>query len=438
MTRTVPPLALLLTLLAATAPAFADTAEGRPPAGRPSAGRPSAGRPKIGLALSGGGAKGIAQIGVLKVLEELRVPVDYVAGTSMGAVVGGLYATGMTPGEIEEAIKSIDWDDLLEDKPPRRDRSFRRKSDDLRYLADLELGFSRGKLLWPGGLKTGQKLMVALQSLTLKAAGVHDFDRLPIPFRCVAADISNGDMVVLGEGDLSYAIRASMAIPGVFSPVELDGRLLVDGGVVNNVPVDVVKAMGADVVIAIDISGQLATREELRSFVAILSQTMGLVTNRNEAARLAMADLVVRPAVVNFKTLQFAAADEILARGEAKAREHAAELGAYGLDAEAYRRHLEARPRLAGGDRLHPLRGQPAGRRPRHPTRAPCPSGRTARPRGRRRGSRPGLRPGRLRAHRLRPRAERRPERAGDPGQGEALGPQLPPGRPVRRDRPRR
>ncbi|MEE8525925.1 MAG: patatin-like phospholipase family protein [Thermoanaerobaculia bacterium] len=334
--------AALVVLLQLTGPGPA-AAE---PAG-PVAARPVAARPKIGLALSGGGAKGLAHIGVLRVLEEQNVPVDYVAGTSMGAIVGGLYALGMNADEIEATVRSIDWNDIMEDKPARRDLSFRRKSDDLRYLADLELGLKKGKIRFPGGLRTGQKLMFTLQSLTLPAAGVSDFDDLPIPFRCVATDIATGDMVVLGEGDLAYAIRASMAIPGVFSPVELGGKLLVDGAAANNIPVDVVKAMGADVVIAVDISAQLATREELDSFLGILGQARAMQNRKNMEPRLAMADLVITPEVTMFKVLGFADADEIIARGDEKARAHAGDLEAYAVDAETYARYVAARPRLA-------------------------------------------------------------------------------------------
>ena len=308
---------------------------------------PAKDRPTIGLALSGGGAKGLAHIGVLKVLEEMRVPIDYISGTSMGAIVGGLYATGISATELEEIVLSVDWDDVLEDEPARRDLSYRRKADDLRYLADLELGLKDWRLRYPGGLRSGQKLMYMLQRFTLSAAGVDDFDQLPIPFRCVATDITTGDMVVLGEGDLAYSLRASMAIPAFFSPVKLDGKLLVDGAAVNNIPVDVAKDMGADVLIAIDISAQLATREELDSFVAILSQNIGLQNRKNMEPRLAMADLVITPEVTSFGVLEFKSGQRIIDLGEEKARAHIQDLTPYALDEQAYRRHRSARPTLA-------------------------------------------------------------------------------------------
>lgn len=306
----------------------------------PARGDEAAGRPKVGLALSGGGAKGGAHVGVLQVLEELRVPVDYVAGTSMGAVAGGLYAAGLSPGEIARVFLETDWDEALRDQPPREALSFRRKDDDRRYLFDLELGLKGGRILLPGGWRSGRKLTFMLRRLTLPARAVRDFDRLPVPFRAIATDIESGEMVVLGEGDLAEVIRASMAIPGVFSPVELEGRLLVDGGVTNNVPVDVVRQMGADVVIAVDIGDPLAGRDELRSLVAISGQTVGLLTRKNMEPRLADADLVLRPPVAGYTFLQFSAATEILAAGVEAAREAAPALSQWAVPAGEHRRLL--------------------------------------------------------------------------------------------------
>ena len=295
------------------------------------------GRPKIGIAFSGGGAKGCAHIGVLRVLEEMRIPVDYAAGTSMGAIVGGLYATGLDPDELTEAILTVDWADALTDKPARKDRSFRRKDDDLRYIPDLELGLGRRGLKFPTGLRSGQKLGLLLRNLTLPVRTVDDFDELPVPFRAVATDIATGQKVVLGHGDLARALRASMAIPTVFSAVELDGKLLVDGGVSDNVPVDVVRAMGADVVIAIDIGAPLLAGPEAgRSFLTILSQTMGLITRANMAPQLAAADLVITPEVASYGTLEFEKGREIIAKGEAEARRLVDQLRPYALSEEDY------------------------------------------------------------------------------------------------------
>ena len=303
-------------------------------------------RPKIGIAFSGGGARGIAHIGVLKVFEELRIPVDYIAGTSMGSIVGGLYASGMTPDEIERAVLAVDWNDALQDRPSRDRLSFRRKDDDLRYVPDLELGVGRGGLRYPTGLRSGQKLGYLLRRLTLPVRPVDDFDQLPIPFRAVATDISNGEMVVLRQGDLARALRASMAIPTAFSAVEIDGRLLVDGGISNNIPVDVARSMGADVVIAIDIGEPLLTTEEVRSSLfSILSQTVGMITRANMKPRREQADLVIDPDVAGFGTLAFGRSAEIVQRGVDKTRAMARELARFSVSEEEYRQWREARRR---------------------------------------------------------------------------------------------
>jgi len=272
-------------------------------------------RPKIGLALGGGGAKGGAHVGVIKVLEEMNVPIDYIAGTSIGAIVGGLYASGMTSDELAEALATIDWSEAMQDKPPRRDLNFRRKEDSARYLFDLEVGIGRGGLKWPAGFISGQNLFFLLQSLTLGVADVDDFDDLSIPFRAVATDVGNGKMVVLDHGYLATAMRASMAIPAFFSPVELEGRLLVDGGMVNNLPVDVAFDMGADIVIAVDLGAELSDREVGRSVVQIYQQTIRMLTRPNVESRLEMADLVINPGVSDYATMAFDQIVEIMEKG---------------------------------------------------------------------------------------------------------------------------
>ncbi len=296
-------------------------------------------RPKIGLALGGGGAKGGAHIGVLKVMEQLDIPIDYIAGTSIGAIMGGLYSSGMTADELQDAVENIDWAEALQDKPPRRDRTFRRKEDDLRYLIDLELGIGKGGIKWPAGLVSGQNLFFLLQALSLPVAQINDFDKLPIPFRAVATNIDDGSMVVLKGGNLATAMRASMAIPGFFAPVELDGNLLVDGGMVNNLPVDVVRAMGADIVIAVDLGKDLSARDVHRSLTQVLSQTMRMLTRPNVATRLADADLVISPDVIKFGTMGFGSMDQIIQIGYETADEHRVELSQYSADPEIYAVH---------------------------------------------------------------------------------------------------
>ncbi len=296
-------------------------------------------RPTIGLALSGGGAKGLAHIGVLRKLEEWNIPVDYVAGTSMGAVIGGLYASGMTADEIEQAVLDIDWTDLLKDDPQREYRSFRRKEEDRLYMLDFEFGLRGLKLMAPRGFRQGQKLTYMLRNLTQPVAGITDFDQLPVPFRAVATNLINGDMVVLSEGDLAAAIRASMAIPGVFTPVEIGDLLLVDGGSVRNIPVDVVRAMGADIVIAIDISAPLGDREKLTSSLAVTGQTLGFLTRLNVEAQLPLADLVLRPAVAGIGVLDFSDPPGIITLGLDEAELKKSDLVAMALPAEEYARH---------------------------------------------------------------------------------------------------
>lgn len=229
-------------------------------------------RPKIGIAFGGGGARGGAHVGVLRVLEELRIPVDYVAGTSIGSIIAGLYATGLSPDEMEKILKETDWDAAVADDPSRKDITYRRKEDDDLYRSKTELGFSRGKMVLPTGLLAGEKLGILLRKFTLTFSEVRDFDTLPIPYRAVAADLATVTPVVLSKGDIARSMRASMAIAGFFSPVELDGKLLTDGGAARNLPVDVVRAMGADFVIAIDISTPLEPQEKLTNLFAITNR----------------------------------------------------------------------------------------------------------------------------------------------------------------------
>lgn len=257
-------------------------------------------RPKIGLALGGGGARGAAHIGVLRTLEEMGIPVDYIAGTSMGSIVGGLYAMGMSPDDIERTIDEIDWSDIFQDEPTRQDRRFRRKQDDRTFLIRAKPGVieSERKVELVPALIQGQKLELALRKYTLPATEIQDFDDLRIPFRAVATDVVSGEAVILGEGDLATSMRASMAVPAVFAPVEIDDRLLVDGGLAMNLPVAAVRAMGADLVIAVDVGGPRRQREEIGNVLAMLDQIASLVTFKNteaEIATLGPRDLLIVP-----------------------------------------------------------------------------------------------------------------------------------------------
>jgi NTE family protein len=281
-------------------------------------------RPRVGLALSGGGARGAAHIGVIRVLREQRVPIDCIAGTSMGAIIGGLYASGMSLDEIEQAIDAIDWDDVFVDSTYRADKTFRRKRDDDDFLIKRPLGFSDGKIKLPLGLVQGQKIDLVLSKLTLPVALIDDFDQLTIPFRSVAADIVTGEQVVLGSGNLATAIRASMSIPAAMAPVLVDGRMLVDGGIAANLPISVVREMGADIVIAVDISTPLLSQDEIGSVLSITNQLSGFLTRRNveaEIATLTKADVFIKPDLGDIKSAEFDRLREAVPTGRVAAIE---------------------------------------------------------------------------------------------------------------------
>ncbi len=263
---------------------------------------PPTDRPRIGLVLGGGGARGIAHVGVIRVLEELRIPIDYVAGTSMGSIVGGLYATGMTSDQLEEAIRELNWSDIFADNTIRAERPYRRKRDDDLALFGPKFGVGPKSSLLPRGAISGQKIQFFLQTATSDRVQSKNFDELPIPFRAIAADIVTGKPVVISQGDLATAMRASMSIPGLFSPIDFQGHLLVDGGIVNNLPVNVVQGMGADILIAVDVGTPLYTREELTDFVSITSQLSGIMVVNNterQESLLTPQDVLIVPNLGN-------------------------------------------------------------------------------------------------------------------------------------------
>ncbi|MET0292648.1 MAG: patatin-like phospholipase family protein [Steroidobacteraceae bacterium] len=271
---------------------------GSRPAPAQEGGRTAEPRPRVGLVLSGGGARGAAHIGVLKVLDELHVPVDAIAGTSMGAVVGGLYASGMSGAEIEKLMNSVDWQSAFRDRPPRSDLSFRRKREDQDFLVQLPLGLKGRRFVLPRGLIQGQKLGLILRELTLPSARIESFDDLPIPFRAVATDLETGEAVVLKDGDLATAIRASLSVPGVFTPVEHAGRLLVDGGIAENLPIDVAREMNVDVLIVVDVGFPLGTRDRLGSVASISNQMLAILIRRDttrQRATLGGRDIIIDP-----------------------------------------------------------------------------------------------------------------------------------------------
>ncbi len=287
------------------------------------------GRPKVGLVLSGGGAKGMAHVGVLRVLEELKVPVDIVVGTSAGSAVGALYASGMEVQEIEERFIEMDWVSSFRDDPGRAYKPVRRKRQDWRYPVSPGIGVRMDGLHLGGGIIAGQNLGFILNELTRDAALVEDFDELAIPFRAVATDLETGEEVVIGSGNLSEAIRASMSIPGVYAPVTLNGRLLVDGGVANNLPVSVAHELGADIVIAVDITDPLLEREDIREAFSVVGQLTTMMTRQNTERQLKLLDdqdILMRPDLQGLSSADFYEAPALFELGASSARGHAGEL----------------------------------------------------------------------------------------------------------------
>lgn len=299
-------------------------------------------RPRIGLVLGGGGARGAAHIGVLKELERQRVPIDAIVGTSMGAIVGGLYASGMSAAELEELVSTLDWKSALSDGGSRSDLGFRRKQDDKDFPIRFELGVRDRSLHLPQGVIQGQHLDLLLRELTLDSSHIRDFDNLGIPFRAVASNLATGDAYVMGEGDLALAIRASMSVPGAFAPVEVDGHLLVDGGLVGNLAVEVMQAMDVDVIIAVDVEFPLYTTDELYSAVGISEQVLTILIRKEtlrQIERLGDEDLLIRPELGVFASTNFQETAQAIAPGEAAARAHAERLAELAVTPEAYARH---------------------------------------------------------------------------------------------------
>jgi NTE family protein len=303
-------------------------------------------RPRIGLVLSGGGARGAAHIGVLKALDRLHVPIDAIAGTSMGAVVGGLYASGMSGREIEQAMASVDWQSAFRDRLRRTELGFRRKEEDRDFLVNLPLGLHGKKLVIPEGLVQGEKLTETLRQLSLPVATITDFDHLPTRFRAVATDLETGDAVVMGDGDLTTVMRASMSAPGVFAPVEYRGKLLVDGGLAENLPVDVARAMGVDLLIVVDAGYPLQPRKDLVSLPSITNQVLTILLRRDSQRQLqtlSSSDIVVSPQLGDFSSYDFIDTLQIVNAGERAADAVTDRLAALAVPEDDYARYLAAR-----------------------------------------------------------------------------------------------
>ena len=295
-------------------------------------------RPKIGLVLSGGGARGAAHIGVLKVLEELQVPIDLIVGTSMGSIVGAAYATGLSTEEMEKVIKTITTDRLFTDNPPRQDQTMRRKDDDLRPYFVPELAVTPDGVLLPKGLVTGVALEGELRRL-VQVTSARSFDELPIPFRAIATDIGTGEMVVLKEGSVVQAIRASMSVPGAVAPVEMGRRQLVDGGLVRNLPIDIARSMGAEVIIAVNLGTPLLKPEQITSALTVSVQMLNILTEQNvgrSLAELTPRDILILPELGDYSAADFDNLVKTVPIGEAAARKVADRLRALSLPPAQY------------------------------------------------------------------------------------------------------
>jgi NTE family protein len=346
---------LLLAGLVVTLTGVAATAVARPEqASAPTAEQ----RPRIGLVLGGGGAKGAAHLGVLAVLDEMRIPVDCVVGTSMGALVGGIFATGQTATEIQAAVGEISWSETIAFAGRRKKEPMHRKLAGVTYSNSLEFGWGEGRLQTPRGFVDAQRIEQTIGSLVWSGQGVEDFDQLPIPFRAIATDMQTGEMVVLSSGDLALAMRASMAVPGIFAPVTLDGRILGDGGLSRNLGVDVARQTCADVVIAVAVPTPQPTAEQLQSPLSMMGRTIEVLIGANEKQQLeTLTDEDVRIVVQvgDIGTGSFDKVQQAVPLGRAAAEAARDSLRRYALSPEQYlawrgglARGSGASPRLAG------------------------------------------------------------------------------------------
>ena len=350
--RATPALCALLVSLALALPQRGTAADAASPPQVDSPATSVAARPRIGLVLSGGGARGAAHIGVLEVLEELRVPIDLIVGTSMGAIVGGSYASGQTVRHMQRDVARIKTDMLAHDQPPRAEISVHLKTEDWLDFIGPQFGYRDGSLLLPKGAVTGVALEAVLRELAL-AKGEWDFDQLPIPFRAIATDVYSGRMTVLRSGDLATAMRASMSVPGAIAPVPLGDKLLVDGGLTRNLAVDVARAMGADVVIAVNLGTPLLPRVQITSALSVALQMLNILTEQNVGASLASLqpqDVLILPQLGELSAGDFDHMPSAIPIGAAAARAVAAQLQRYSLPPEAYAAHRSAQVRVLAQD----------------------------------------------------------------------------------------
>jgi len=299
-------------------------------------------RPKVGLVLEGGGALGLAHIGVLKWLEEHRVPVNYVAGTSMGGLVGGIYATGYSARQVEDLVKTIDWEQVLQGQAAYEDLSFRRKQDAFEYPNRLEFGLKKG-LQFPEGFNSGQEVGMILDRIALPYSEVDDFNDLPIPFTCVSTDLVTSQKFVFRKGSLSVALRSTMSLPGVFSPVHWDGHIFVDGGLLDNLPVEVARSMGADLTLAVHLETAKLESTSTLSSVGVLSRSISVVVAANELRSMEKADMLISVPLQDYASSNYERAEEIIKLGYQAAQAKAALLNTLSVDETTWQEHLAQR-----------------------------------------------------------------------------------------------
>jgi NTE family protein len=333
---------LLLIFLILLLPEFATAQDNLPNAQAGESAPPQRPRAKIGIALEGGGALGLAHIGVLQWFDDHHIPIDYIAGTSMGGLVGGLYATGKTPRELEEIVEQQNWDIIIGGKTPYQDLSYRRKEDARDYPTFIQIGLKKGLLL-PAGLNAGHQISLLIDRETLPYANLTSFDELPTPYRCVATDLVSGKEVIFKDGSLSQAMRATISIPGLFNPVRRDNQVLVDGGLVGNLPTDVVRAMGAEVVIAIHLEVAPAKPDEIQSLFSVLGRSVDVVVRENEIRGLSSADLVVNVDLHEYSSLDYEKSRAIIDVGHKATEAKARVLEPFALNSQDWQAYLQAR-----------------------------------------------------------------------------------------------
>src|SRR5271166_3401516 len=303
---------------------------------------PATKRPTLGLALQGGGALGLAHVGVITWMEEHHIPVDYISGTSMGGLVGGVYATGRSAPELRQVVNSINWDQVMAGQTPFDDLSFRRKEDARDYPNSLEFGIRKG-VQFPGGFNSGQQVLLILDKVAAPYSEIKSFNDLPIPFACVATDLVSGKAHVFRSGSLSLALRSTMSLPGIFSPVKDDGAIYADGGLLENLPVQVAKKMGADVVLGVHLAEENLKPDANLSSFAVLGQSISVMISANELQSMEMADILLSVPVQKWGALSFDDADAIIKAGYDAAQAKSKVLLAYAVDDATWNEYLAER-----------------------------------------------------------------------------------------------